>query len=179
MWKISVAQTLILIFIVPNNNIGPFHKRFSSIVGPNGSGKSNVIDALLFVFGKRAKQLRLNKVSELIHKSARYPNLEYARVAVNFQLIKDFEEDEDAFEVVAGSEFVVTRIAYLNNQSKYTVDGDWFNFHLILITTIVLRTWLTLLFFFDQAEILLIAMLAHFFAATRSISTTIVSLFYK
>ncbi len=42
--------------------IGPFHKCFSSIVGPNGSGKSNVIDALLFVFGKRAKQLRLNKV---------------------------------------------------------------------------------------------------------------------
>lgn len=42
--------------------IGPFHKCFSSIVGPNGSGKSNVIDALLFVFGARAKQLRLNKV---------------------------------------------------------------------------------------------------------------------
>ena len=31
---------------------------FSSVVGPNGSGKSNVIDALLFVFGKRAKQVR-------------------------------------------------------------------------------------------------------------------------
>ena len=29
---------------------------FSSVVGPNGSGKSNVIDAMLFVFGKRAKQ---------------------------------------------------------------------------------------------------------------------------
>ena len=29
----------------------------------------NVIDALLFVFGKRAKKLRLNKVSELIHNS--------------------------------------------------------------------------------------------------------------
>jgi structural maintenance of chromosome 4 len=43
--------------------IGPFHKRFSSVVGPNGSGKSNVIDAMLFVFGKRAKKLRLNKVS--------------------------------------------------------------------------------------------------------------------
>ena len=67
--------------------IGPFHKRFSSIVGPNGSGKSNVIDALLFVFGKRAKQLRLNKVSELIHKSANYPNLDYAKVEVHFQLI--------------------------------------------------------------------------------------------
>lgn len=30
---------------------------FSSVVGPNGSGKSNVIDAMLFVFGKRAKQV--------------------------------------------------------------------------------------------------------------------------
>ena len=44
--------------------VGPFHKRFSSIVGPNGSGKSNVIDAMLFVFGKKAKKLRLNKVKD-------------------------------------------------------------------------------------------------------------------
>jgi AAA15 family ATPase/GTPase len=42
--------------------IGPFHKCFTSIVGPNGSGKSNNIDAMLFVFGKKAKKLRLNKV---------------------------------------------------------------------------------------------------------------------
>lgn len=103
--------------------IGPFHKRFSSIVGPNGSGKSNVIDALLFVFGKRAKQLRLNKVSELIHKSSGFPNLEYARVSVHFQLIVDDEEDDDAFEIVPDSEFIVTRTATSNNQSKYTVDG--------------------------------------------------------
>ena len=50
--------------------VGPFHKNFSAVVGPNGSGKSNVIDALLFVFGKRASKLRLKKVSELIHKSS-------------------------------------------------------------------------------------------------------------
>lgn len=103
--------------------IGPFHKRFSSIVGPNGSGKSNVIDALLFVFGKRAKQLRLNKVSELIHNSSRYPNLEYAKVEIHFQLIRDDESSQDDFEVVSGSEFIVSRIAYKNNESKYTVDG--------------------------------------------------------
>ena len=36
----------------------PLAQSFSSVVGPNGSGKSNVIDALLFVFGKRAKQVR-------------------------------------------------------------------------------------------------------------------------
>lgn len=103
--------------------IGPFHKRFSSIVGPNGSGKSNVIDALLFVFGKRAKQLRLNKVSELIHKSSNFPNLEYAKVEVHFQLIEDDEDSEDDYEVVPGSEFIVSRTAFKDSTSKYKVDG--------------------------------------------------------
>lgn len=64
--------------------IGPFHRCFSAIVGPNGSGKSNVIDAILFVFGKQAKALRLNKVSELIHRSEQFPDLEAAKVTVNF-----------------------------------------------------------------------------------------------
>jgi structural maintenance of chromosome 4 len=47
--------------------IGPLHKCFSAVMGPNGSGKSNFIDAVLFVFGKKAKNLRLNKLNELIH----------------------------------------------------------------------------------------------------------------
>jgi structural maintenance of chromosome 4 len=104
-------------------NIGPFHKRFSSIVGPNGSGKSNVIDAMLFVFGRKAKQLRLNKVSELIHKSSNYPNLEFARVSVDFQLIYDNVGSDDTFEVIPDSEFTITRIAYVNNTSKYLIDA--------------------------------------------------------
>ena len=102
--------------------IGPFHKRFSSIVGPNGSGKSNVIDALLFVFGKRANQLRLKKVSELIHKSSSFPNLQYARVSVYFQSIRDNEESEDDYELVPNSDFVVTRVANKDNTSKYTLN---------------------------------------------------------
>jgi structural maintenance of chromosome 4 len=36
----------------------PTTQNFSAVVGPNGSGKSNVIDAMLFVFGRRAKQVR-------------------------------------------------------------------------------------------------------------------------
>ena len=32
--------------------IGPLHENFTSVVGPNGSGKSNLIECLLFVFGK-------------------------------------------------------------------------------------------------------------------------------
>ena len=49
--------------------IGPLHKFFSAEVDPNRSGKSNLIESLLFVFEKRAKRMRLNKLSELIHSS--------------------------------------------------------------------------------------------------------------
>jgi structural maintenance of chromosome 4 len=62
---------------------------FTAIVGPNGSGKSNVIDALLFVFGKRAKQLRQDKVSELLHFSENHQNIQSAKVSVYFHEIID------------------------------------------------------------------------------------------
>jgi len=105
--------------------IGPFHKCFSSVVGPNGSGKSNVIDAMLFVFGKRAKKLRLNKVSELIHSSAAYKDdpLEFARVSVYFQEIRDTGDGDEEYEVIPNSEIVVTRYAKRDNSSQYKLDG--------------------------------------------------------
>lgn len=59
------------------------------MVGPNGSGKSNIIDALLFVFGKRANKLRHKKLSELIHSSKNYGDLQFAKVSVYFQDIID------------------------------------------------------------------------------------------
>lgn len=114
--------------------IGPFHKCFSSVVGPNGSGKSNVIDAMLFVFGKRAKKLRLNKVSELIHSSAQYKDnpLTYAKVSVYFQEIIDKEEnndgngssngDDNSYTVVPNSNIVVSRIAKRDNSSQYKLN---------------------------------------------------------
>lgn len=108
--------------------VGPFHKRFSSIVGPNGSGKSNVIDAMLFVFGKKAKKLRLNKVSELIHKSDQFPDLDFCKVSVHFCDIIDTPNDDDEYEIVPNTELVVSRYAYSNNQSKYTVDGKTSSF---------------------------------------------------
>ncbi|PKA51107.1 Structural maintenance of chromosomes protein 4 [Apostasia shenzhenica] len=106
--------------------IGPFDKCFSAVVGPNGSGKSNVIDAMLFVFGKRAKQMRLNKVSELIHNSSNHQNLDSASVSVYFQEIIDL--DDGSFEVVKGSEFVITRSAFRDNTSKYYINDRGSNF---------------------------------------------------
>lgn len=118
--------------------IGPFHKCFSAVVGPNGSGKSNVIDALLFVFGKRASKLRLKKVSELVHRSAGFPNLDMATVSVFFQEIVDIDptgaeganpiDPDEAYTVVPGSEFCVTRTATKGNVSKYYVNDRPSNF---------------------------------------------------
>lgn len=103
--------------------IGPFHKRFSSIVGPNGSGKSNVIDAMQFVFGRRAKQLRHSKMSELLHHSETHPNVTTGTVTVHFQEIIDTGDGDDDFEVIAGSQFAVARKAFKNNTSKYYLKG--------------------------------------------------------
>ncbi|KAJ0984224.1 hypothetical protein J5N97_002580 [Dioscorea zingiberensis] len=106
--------------------IGPFHKSLSAVVGPNGSGKSNVIDAMLFVFGKRAKQMRLNKVSELIHNSSNHQNLESAGVSVYFQEIID--KDDGTIESVEGSDFVISRVAFRDNSSKYYINDRGSNF---------------------------------------------------
>mmetsp|Transcript_5244 Transcript_5244/g.12460 ORF Transcript_5244/g.12460 Transcript_5244/m.12460 type:complete len:1318 (+) Transcript_5244:93-4046(+) len=108
--------------------IGPFHKSFSCVVGPNGSGKSNTIDALLFVFGKRAKKIRLNKVAELIHSSVNCKNVESARVCVTFEHIVDDDHDPQGFAVVPDSEIVVAREAFRNNTSKYFLNGRPSNF---------------------------------------------------
>ena len=90
--------------------IGPLHKCFSAVVGPNGSGKSNLIESLLFVFGKRAKRMRLNKLAELIHSSSEHEkDVRYAQVEVHFQEIWDDENEPDTYEVIPGTEFQVAR----------------------------------------------------------------------
>ncbi|KAJ3272143.1 hypothetical protein HDV01_005908 [Terramyces sp. JEL0728] len=105
--------------------IGPFHKSFSSVVGPNGSGKSNVIDSLLFVFGFKAKKLRQGKLSDLIHNSAKFPNLKECSVQVHFQEIVEKMDDEIV------NRFVVSRTVKKNDgkeSSSYHIDGKTSNF---------------------------------------------------
>lgn len=76
--------------------VGPFHENFSAIIGPNGSGKSNIIDAVLFVFGRRASQLRHKKATDLIHKSETLC-ANKARVVVYFSWLNDrVNEGENA-----------------------------------------------------------------------------------
>ena len=103
-----------------NVTIGPLYHKFNAIVGPNGSGKSNLMESLLFVFGKRAKSMRLKKLTDLIHKSTNFPDIKYARVSVYFKEIRD--KDDGTYEEIS-KELVITReINKASGNSKYYLD---------------------------------------------------------
>lgn len=93
------------------NVLGPFNQSFSAIVGPNGSGKSNVIDAMLFVFGFRARKMRHEKVSGLVHTSNENPQTDCCSVEIEFQ------------HGCPGRVLSVSRKAWLSGRSEYFVDG--------------------------------------------------------
>lgn len=107
--------------------IGVFHPCFTSIVGPNGSGKSNVIDALLFVFGKRAAAMRLKKVSDLIHRSADHTNLNECSVTVYFSDIIDHRElgsNDASYTAVPNTELIIRRVADQSSTTTYYVNNQ-------------------------------------------------------
>ncbi|KAL3101394.1 hypothetical protein niasHT_021512 [Heterodera trifolii] len=106
--------------------IGPFHKSFTSIIGPNGSGKSNVIDSLLFVFGYRASKIRSKKISVLIHSSADKEDIQSCTVTVHFCKIIDIDESE--YKQVDGSNISVSRTAFKDNTSRYSLNGKTVKF---------------------------------------------------
>eukprot|EP00759_Apiculatamorpha_spiralis_P026409 PhF_6_TR29360/c1_g1_i1/m.43194/K06675/SMC4; structural maintenance of chromosome 4 len=93
------------------HKIGPFHPTFTAVIGPNGSGKSNILDSLLFVFGKRANKIRLDKLGELIHSSTAFPNCDRASVTVVFRT-KENTQIRLTREVHKGS-----------NTTQYYIDG--------------------------------------------------------
>ncbi|CAB3359778.1 Hypothetical predicted protein [Cloeon dipterum] len=103
--------------------IGPFFKGMSSVIGPNGSGKSNVLDSILFVFGYRASKIRTKKVSMLIHNSAKFPNCNSCTVTVNFVQILDNNGPQEDAQEIPGTEVEVSRSAFKDNSSHYTLDG--------------------------------------------------------
>lgn len=102
--------------------IGPFDTSFSAIVGPNGSGKSNVIDSMLFVFGFRASKMRQDRLSDLIHKSESYQDLDSCSVEITFRYVVD-EGDGSSRVDEEKRELVVERRAFRNNTSKYYING--------------------------------------------------------
>ncbi|XP_039277022.1 structural maintenance of chromosomes protein 4 [Nilaparvata lugens] len=124
----STGPRLVITKIVAENfksyfgkqSLGPFHQSFTSIIGPNGSGKSNVIDSMLFVFGYRASKIRTKRIGVLVHSSKGH-SANSCYVSVHFAMVVD-KPDGDC-ETVPNSEFVITRTAYVDNSSFYSLNG--------------------------------------------------------
>ena len=84
--------------------------------------------------------MRQGKISELIHNSADYPDLDECSVEIHFREIVDLvcvgyffccvdtefvskKPGPDSFTVIPDSQLTVTRTAYKNNSSKYAING--------------------------------------------------------
>lgn len=90
--------------------IGPF-KDFTAIIGPNGSGKSNLMDAISFVLGEKAINLRVKKLSDLIH------GMTHGQPTAN----KCFVEMH--FDIGRGKVKIFSR-GVVNGSSEYRIDGE-------------------------------------------------------
>ncbi|KAI5160445.1 structural maintenance of chromosome 4 [Nematocida ausubeli] len=91
------------------HTIGPFGKGFNTVVGPNGSGKSNVIDAILFVLGFKAKKLRHSRAEDLINSGEPRPD----KATVTIEL-----KDE------TGEGVAVSRAVNKTGKSTYAVNNS-------------------------------------------------------
>ena len=90
--------------------IGPL-KPFTAIIGPNGSGKSNFMDAISFVLGEKAQNLRVKRLSELIHgASINKPISTTASVTLVYQ-------DKESNREVRFCRYVV------NHSSEFKIDN--------------------------------------------------------
>lgn len=76
---------------------------------------------MLFVFGYRANKIRCKKLSVLIHKSSAHENVSSCSVAVHFAQIVD--KDDGSYEFVQNSAFVISRTAFRDNSSYYTINN--------------------------------------------------------
>lgn len=83
--------------------IDNLNAHLSIITGPNGSGKSNIIDALLFVLGFKAKKMRHNVQTELIYKDSK--SRDFCSVEIIFTNRNDIIK--------------VKRELFLNKKNKY------------------------------------------------------------
>eukprot|EP00439_Symbiodinium_sp_Y106_P065877 s4149_g10.t1 len=63
--------------------VGPF-KKFTCIIGPNGAGKSNLMDAVSFVLGVQARQLRGERLRDLVYRTEKEDCLRTASVELTY-----------------------------------------------------------------------------------------------
>jgi len=97
--------------------VGPFQKEFNAVVGANGSGKSNILDAFLFVFGSKPRNLRVKSFKELINNMEPRPK----KASVKMYC---YEVDRATNERIQGSDFTVSRVISRSGGTRFRINDD-------------------------------------------------------
>ena len=101
------------------NEIGYFQD-FSVVLGPNGSGKSNIIDALSFVFGLNAQQMRTRNLKELIyHPSSSSSSNKAQNCSVEIIFKKNLKNISQKLKTQALDEISFRRTANASGSSSF------------------------------------------------------------
>jgi len=108
------------------NEAGPCHPGLNSIIGSNGSGKSNFLDAIIFVLGKKATEIRFRYLSDVISFS-RFKKYKIASVSISFR--SDLFSVKNEAPMI--SEMAVTRKVFKVNSSVYFFNGKELSFQFL------------------------------------------------
>merc|ERR1711976_96245 len=106
------------------HELGPLHQSFSTIVGANGSGKSNIIDAILFIFGKEKKHMRVKKLEELINNRKKTDGtfkFNHSRVDIEFTDV--INETSKKKKIIKGTKFIISRIIQRKKKDVLLLNG--------------------------------------------------------
>ncbi|VDD87942.1 unnamed protein product [Enterobius vermicularis] len=103
--------------------IGPF-SRFTAIIGPNGSGKSNLMDAICFVLGEKASNLRVRRLTDLIHGAPiGKPAAHKCYVTMNYEDDSDNMRSFTRCVIGASSEYRVDGKVVTPQQYSHELEG--------------------------------------------------------
>eukprot|EP00930_Biecheleria_cincta_P061734 TRINITY_DN4729_c0_g1_i1.p1 TRINITY_DN4729_c0_g1~~TRINITY_DN4729_c0_g1_i1.p1 ORF type:complete len:1235 (-),score=374.74 TRINITY_DN4729_c0_g1_i1:275-3979(-) len=95
--------------------IGPF-RHFTCVIGPNGAGKSNLMDAISFVLGVQARQLRSERLRDLVYRKEGEDPKKNERTA----FVELTYEDEEAPE--GEQRLVFRRLIARTGEAKFQVN---------------------------------------------------------
>eukprot|EP00434_Breviolum_minutum_P006743 symbB.v1.2.005948.t1/scaffold346.1/size246720/17 len=94
---------------------GSVARKFTCIIGPNGAGKSNLMDAISFVLGVQARQLRGERARDLVYRTEKEDPKKNQRTAY---VELTYVDDQDGEEVL-----VFRRSITRTGEAKFQVNN--------------------------------------------------------
>ncbi len=104
-----------------------------AITGPNGSGKSNILDAIAFAMGWRAKRLRASRVEHLIRKGSRsgYVALTINNSSEKLKLVREIRPNGESVYRINGKRSsaseafdLLCELGFVTDKYAFITQGD-------------------------------------------------------